>query len=142
MSKPKGRGRTATQAIAEGMKHIGVPYAWGGGSWSSGVDCSHFVCLCYDMGFLATKQMVNTNILENRDFKRYSYSGTSAKEGDILVYDGHTGIKVKTGELQAYGGPGFAGQGGKVGILGNHSAPWTTIWRPLEGVGVYITKVS
>ena len=133
---PNGRGRTASQAIEEGKKWIGTRYKWGG--WGppngdSGFDCSHFVCYCYDMDYLTTSSMVNTNDLASRDFERLSYNGNS-KEGDILVYDGHTGIRVKEGELQAYGGNGPLGEGGRVGILGIGSAAWTTIWRPLEGI--------
>ena len=133
---PNGRGNTASQAIEEGKKWIGTPYKWGGGgrpNGETGFDCSHFVCHCYNMGYLSTAYMVTPDsALGSRDFERLSYNGNS-KEGDILVYNGHTGIRVKEGELQAYGGSGPQGDGGRVGILGIGSAPWTTIWRPKEG---------
>lgn len=133
---PKGRQRTAAQAIAFGMQYVNkVPYAWGGNNLDSrGIDCSHFVCKCYGMGYETTATMVSANsALGSRDFKRMSYSA-GAKPGDILVFNGHTGIKIKNGTLQSYGGHG-------VGTLGGAgSGGWTTIWRPKEGYGVFPVK--
>lgn len=141
---PKGRGRTAAQAIAFGFKYAdtGIPYKWGGNSLTKtgGIDCSHFVCKCYDMGYETTATMVSKNsALGSRDFTRMSYS-KGAKPGDILVYNGHTGMKAKRpsdgilGTLESYGshGPGF--------LKGAGSGGWTTIWRPKEGMGIYPVK--
>lgn len=133
---PRGRSRTAREAIAEGFKYIGTPYVWGGGSLSRGIDCSHFVCACFGMGYLTTHSMVFSNELASRDFTRHSIS-IGMKPGDIVVQNngsgGHTGICAKRngaqGVLQSAGGVGVC-------FIGGHGGDaWTTIWRPLEGGG-------
>ena len=141
---PAGGRRTASEALKLGFSYINkVPYVWGGGSWS-GCDCSHFVWLCYGYPqYYTTNSMVFTDCLAKYEYIKMGYSASIVEEGDIVVFDGHTGIQCSNpigsknkGVLQSYGGHGVGWLGG----IGGGS--WTTIWRPKEGAGLYISSFS
>ena len=97
---PAGGRRTASEALQFGFQYINrVPYVWGGGALpppgqsGGGIDCSHFVWRCFNYpNYYTTNAMVTTNCLAQYDFIKMSYSYSTVEEGDIVVFDGHTGI--------------------------------------------------
>lgn len=129
-------------------------YVWGGGS-NTGIDCSHFVCACYfgksttEVGSYqySTTAYLGTLCSSGRGFIHLPYSYSRRKAADILNRPkSHTGIcvddykssygdnyKGRDAVIQSYGGHG-------VGVLANGDA-WSWIYRPKEGLGVYITQV-
>lgn len=148
---PAGGRRTASEALQFGFQYINrVPYVWGGGALpppgqsGGGIDCSHFVWRCFNYPqYYNTTAMVTTNCLAQYDFIKMSYSYSTVEEGDIVVFDGHTGIACDNpigsgnhGVLQSYGSHGV---GWLAGIGGGS---WTHIWRPKEGAGLYIKDFS
>lgn len=89
---PSGTGGGAT-IVAEAYKYMGVPYVWGGQSYS-GVDCSGLVLLAH--------RAIGVNL--------YHYSGSQgsggrgvsraeAQPGDVVCYPGHVGIYVGNGMM-------------------------------------------
>ena len=130
-------------------------YVWGGGS-NTGIDCSHFVCACYfgksttGVGSYtyATTSYLRSLCNGGHGFEQMSYSKSKRKAADVLNNPGsHTGICVDDyissygdyykgydAVIQSYGGHG-------VGVLANGDA-WKDIYRPFEGLGIYISKVT
>lgn len=89
---PSGTGGGAA-IVAEAYKYMGVPYVWGGQSYS-GVDCSGLVLLAH--------RAIGVNL--------YHYSGSQgsggrgvsraeAQPGDVVCYPGHVGIYVGNGMM-------------------------------------------
>lgn len=134
---PLGRTRTATQAIAEGMKHLGTPYVWGGNSLSGGIDCSHFIAQIYGMGWLKSTSYCTMD-LTNREFRRMPYSYATVQVGDIVAMEGHVGMCGKK-----VGGVKYCLQSTPPRVCclaGMAGGSWTTIQRPFEGAGFYPIK--
>lgn len=137
---PLGR-RTAIEAVKLGFEHLGTPYVWGGPSWG-GCDCSHFVWLCYGYAnYFTTESMVTTNGLAAYGFEKRAFSPGTVQFGDIVVFNGHTGIcapsNVTSGSIGVLQStpPRVTWIGGAYG--GGH---WTHIWHPKEGWGFYPIK--
>lgn len=74
--------------------HVGGKYNLGGDSWSTGIDCSHFVAKIYkecnfDVSFATTSSMVS-GILKNKEYSGYKWIPTSdALPGDPVFCNGH-----------------------------------------------------
>lgn len=100
-------GRISARADVSGsdivnyaLSYVGkVPYVWGGNSFSSGMDCSGFVCGVYNH-FGINLWSYRTKI---RNSPLVTNAGTDlsvADPGDILWFEGHVAIYtgVKSGE--------------------------------------------
>lgn len=109
---PSGTGGGAA-IVAEAYKYLGVPYVWGGASYS-GVDCSGLVMLAH--------RAIGVNL--------YHYSGSqgsggksvsraNAQPGDVVCYSGHVGIYVGNGKMIHAPQPGDV-----VRVVNVYGAPW------------------
>ena len=74
------------------MGYVGkVPYVWGGNSFSSGMDCSGFVCGVYNQ-FGINLWSYRTKIRNSPLVTNIGTDLNQAKPGDILWFEGHVGI--------------------------------------------------
>ncbi len=82
-------------AVAEyGQLFVGRPYVWGGTSLINGCDCSGFVMQVYaHFGVL----MYHYSGAQRQIGAEVSYE--NVQPGDIMGYDGHTGIYIGNGEM-------------------------------------------
>lgn len=115
--------------LMQTQTHIGVPYVWGGNSWTKGLDCSHYTRKIFqDVGidygpYIVTATMKNIN--NSKHFHEVSYA--DALPGDMLVYGykslfsrqwhGHVVILIDKHYRSSHGKSGLlAGAHGKVGV--------------------------
>lgn len=97
--------------IREAMKHLGIPYVWGGSSPSEGFDCSGFVSWCINHSGVGNVGRATANGL-------LSYctqvSKSEAKPGDLIFFKGtngnspgasHVGIYIGSGQMIHAGKP-------------------------------------
>jgi len=77
---PAGKAGTAVNTA---LDHLGVPYLWGGTSWSTGVDCSGMTMLSW--------QAAGVSIPRNSDGQAAALPPSPAphQPGDLLGHPGH-----------------------------------------------------
>ena len=80
------------------LNFVGNPYVWGGGSLTSGCDCSHFVYLVLkDVGAYNGGYTTSSNW--NKLGTKVDGGLSNAQAGDVVVYSGHVGIYDGKGKL-------------------------------------------
>ena len=80
------------------LNFVGNPYVWGGGSLTSGCDCSHFVYLVLkDVGAYNGGYTTSSNW--NKLGTKVEGGLSNAQAGDVVVYSGHVGIYDGKGKL-------------------------------------------
>ena len=85
-----------TRAARFAQRLIGVPYAWGGSSPSSGFDCSGFVRYVYN------RMGINLPHSSYADFNLgHSVSRSALKPGDLVFFNGvgHVGLYIGNGRF-------------------------------------------
>lgn len=96
--------------IKEAMKHLGIPYVFGGTSPQTGFDCSGFVSWCINHSGVGNVGRLTANGLLGH-CKRVSKS--DAKPGDLIFFQGtyntagasHVGIYMGNGQMIHAGKP-------------------------------------
>ena len=77
--------------VSYALNFVGNPYVWGGGSLTSGCDCSHFVYLVLkDVGAYNGSYTTSSNW--NNLGQKVEGGLANAQAGDVIVYKGHVGI--------------------------------------------------
>lgn len=89
---PSGTGGGAA-IVAEAYKYMGVPYVWGGESYS-GVDCSGLVLLAHRAIGVYLSHYSGSQGSGGRAVSR-----AEAQPGDVVCYPGHVGIYVGNGKM-------------------------------------------
>ena len=89
---PSGTGGGAA-IVAEAYKYMGVPYVWGGQSYS-GVDCSGLVLLAHRAIGVGLAHYSGSQGSGGRAVSR-----AEAQPGDVVCYPGHVGIYVGNGMM-------------------------------------------
>lgn len=89
---PSGTGGGAA-IVAEAYKYMGVPYVWGGQSYS-GVDCSGLVLLAHRAIGVGLAHYSGSQGSGGRGVSR-----AEAQPGDVVCYPGHVGIYVGNGMM-------------------------------------------
>lgn len=96
--------------IKEALKHLGIPYVWGGTSPEKGFDCSGFVSWCINHSGVGNVGRLTANGLL-KHCKQVSKS--DAKPGDLIFFQGtyntagasHVGIYMGGGQMIHAGKP-------------------------------------
>lgn len=96
--------------IKEALKHLGIPYVWGGTSPQTGFDCSGFVSWCINHSGVGNVGRLTANGLL-KHCKQVSKS--DAKPGDLIFFQGtyntagasHVGIYMGGGQMIHAGKP-------------------------------------
>lgn len=129
---------TGNIIIDEAFMHLGDPYILYGGSYETGIDCSHFV-------YRVLKEKVNYDSGYHKSYLWAEYGDVvdpkNIKQGDMIVLDGHIAIYLGGGSvIHASGMRPYPSGGIRISNYGtdiydikdyynSHSRPWIGIRR-------------
>jgi cell wall-associated NlpC family hydrolase len=99
---PQPSGTAHIVSIARKYVGTGIPYAMGGNSLTSGMDCSHFVWMVLkEAGYKVPYR-------DSGDLAAWSSRVKEPQAGDLVLYEGHVGIYVGSGMMIDQGRSGGA----------------------------------
>lgn len=108
-SNTSNKSNSASAVVNEARGALGVPYVWGGESYTDGMDCSGLVVVCYRRALSVevphqTGQIFNSDLFEKVD------SVDKLSPGDLIQFGGSGGsghVGIYTGEGTVIEEPGW-----------------------------------
>ena len=89
---------SASAVVNEARGALGVPYVWGGESYTEGMDCSGLVVVCYKRALGVTLPHYTGSLMTDSHFTTVS-SIDELTAGDIIVSASHVGIYTGEGTV-------------------------------------------
>ncbi len=84
--------------VKEARGALGVPYVWGGESYTGGMDCSGLVKVCYQRAYGISLPHYTGSLMTDSRFRTVG-SIDQLKGGDIIVSANHVGIYTGAGTV-------------------------------------------
>lgn len=94
-SKNNAEGSSDSPVVREARGALGVPYVWGGESYTGGMDCSGLVKVCYERAYGITLPHYTGALMADSHFTTVG-SINELTAGDIILSPGH--VVIYTGE--------------------------------------------